>query len=452
MYKDKASEIGLRSADFPTMHGHTKIVLKNIKTGLVERIESENTFQGSMIAKYLKASEDTPFSASPFIYQNDAPWKKLVGGLFLFRDGIEEGNQFMPAGNKMTGKGSVDISNSGTPSELGSYNAVESSGSVSTLTQVYDFTTNQANGQISCVCLTSQEGGLVGYGNASGEQYSSLTSFGRKYASFNNANLPLYGQLADDGCRYLFTNDTTNNVLTVKKTKTCGVTTGSALAGLSATTTHDISGFQTIYKNNQWRSFYCGGGIFRFMPYNEYSVAASETVYYVEYDTATDTLTEKSFINPYTDRIYTGSSYYYDRFGGFTKDGKIAVATSVSDSAKLLIINLTSGVIEFFNTNGTAGYSPSPIHINNNLYILDANNKAEILDLTNNTLYPIDADNVYGFTNAPNGGFQKVLYGSNSRTYIIPNPLYLATINNLQSAITKTAAQTMKVIYRLEEA
>lgn len=432
------------------IHGHTSIILKS-RHGLVERYESENTFQGSMIAKYLKASEDTPFSSSPFVFQNDAPWKKLVGGLFLFRDEIDEGSQFMPAGNVMVGKASVDLSNSDNPPEMGSYNAVESSGSGSSLTQVYDFATNQANGQIGCVCLTSQEGGIVGYGNASGTQYSSLSSFGRKYVTFNSSSLPLYGQLADDGCRYLFTVDTTNSILTVKKTRTCGVKKGSALAGLSSTTSHDISGFQNIYKNNQWRSFYCGNNIFRFLPLNEYSVLASGTVYYVEYDTATDTLTEKSFVNLHSDRIYTGTSSYYNNTGGFTKDGKIAVATSAYSQAKFLIINLTSGAIEFYDENGSDGDCPSPIHISNGLYLLDANNKAEMVDVVNGTQYPIDTNGVNRFTNAPNGGFQEVIYGNNSRPYIIPNPLYLATINNLQSPVQKDASKTMKVIYRLEE-
>ena len=447
----KTTNIDFPKLDMPIMHGHTKIELKNVKTGLKEVIESDNTFQGTMIANYMRSSDDTPFYNSPFIYQNDAPWKKIVGGLLLFKNSITAGSQFMPAGNKMTGKGSADISNSGNPSELGSYNAVESSGSGSALTQVYDFATNQANGEIGCVCLTSQEGGLVGYGNASETQYSSLFVFGQKYASFNNASLPIYGQLADDGKRYLFTVNTSAKTLTIKKTRTCGLTIGSAFSGLYTTTTKDISGLQTVYQNNQWIAFYCGNNIFRFIPKNEYTVASGQNVYYVEYNAANDTLTEKSFVNQYTGSISTGSSDYYYNMGGFTKDGKIVVATGIYDSAKFIIVNLSDGLIDFIDTDGTNGQCASPIHISNGLYILNANSKMMIVDLTNNTLLPIDANNAYRYTNAPNGAFQGVVAGNNTRPYVIPNPLYLATINNLDSPVTKNASQTMKVTYTLTE-
>lgn len=430
------------------IHGHTSIILKS-KHGLIERYESDNVFQGSMIANYMKASDDTPYSTSPFVSQNDAPWKKIVGGLLLFRDAITEGAQFMPAGNRMIGKGCVDISNTANPPELGSYNANESSGSASALTQVYDFSTNQANGQISCVCLTSQEGGLVGYGNASGTQYSSLAYFGQKYGSIGDANIPITGQLADNGCRYTFSK--TSDTLTVTKTKTCGITTGSAFAGLSSTYTHDISAFQTIYKNNVWRCFYCGNNIFRFLPRNEYTIPAGGTLYYVEYNAATNTLTEKSLTNSASESVYTGTTSYYDRTGGFTNDGKLIATIGTNGQYHVVIIDLATSVIDYISPNTAQSVDVSPVYINNGLYLV-YEEALKIIDTVNDTVYPVDASSVNARGYAPNGKLQTWLQtGTNQRTKIWSNPLYLATINNLDSPVMKDASKTMKVTYTLTE-
>ena len=95
--------------------------------------------------------------------------------LLLLKDSETVGNKFMSLGNVMVGNGSYGVSNSGNPSELGSYNSQESSESGTEIVQVYDFATSQANGEISCVCLTSRVGGYIGYGNRSGQYHSSRT-------------------------------------------------------------------------------------------------------------------------------------------------------------------------------------------------------------------------------------------------------------------------------------
>ena len=51
------------------------------------------------------------------------------------------------------------------------------------------------------------------------------------------------------------------------------------------------------------------------------------------------------------------------------------------------------------------------------------------------------------FVTMDDGMFKSNYYGQ-----IYSNPLYLATINNLQSAVTKSPSQTMKVTYTLSQA
>ena len=102
------------------------------------------------------------------IVRNNSLWVNLLGGLFLFDTALDEdvNNIFMPAGVKMIGNGSKDVSNSGAVTEFGSYNSAESgSQSDGSIKLVYDFNTQQANGTIACDCLTSRMGGYIGMVN-----------------------------------------------------------------------------------------------------------------------------------------------------------------------------------------------------------------------------------------------------------------------------------------------
>ena len=82
--------------------------------------------------------------------------------------------------------------------------------------------------------------------------------------------------------------------------------------------------------------------------------------------------------------------------------------------------------------------------------------------IVNKTAYPTNMGEVklnsfiIGLVNNPSLGSGVLgrvdIQPTETRTKgIIHNPLYLATINNLDSSVTKTAVQTMKVVYTLEE-
>ena len=99
MFKEKSKEFNIPKIDTPIIHGVTEIVLKNVKTGLVEKIVSENTFQSAVLAKQ--------FPSNPWLrqnpYNNDAwannPLVEMAGGLLLFRDAIQIGSYYPNAGN-----------------------------------------------------------------------------------------------------------------------------------------------------------------------------------------------------------------------------------------------------------------------------------------------------------------------------------------------------------------
>ena len=151
--RESVRNIELPKLDVPMIHGETDIVLKNIKTGLVERFHSENTFQSAVLRdQFLNMPDIKQNPLNNGTFSGDIQ-KALAGGLLLFKNAIEVGNYFMPAGNKMIGCGAKDTVNVDLPTELGSYNSVESAEGNTSLTRVWDFATHQANGTIGCVCL-----------------------------------------------------------------------------------------------------------------------------------------------------------------------------------------------------------------------------------------------------------------------------------------------------------
>jgi len=459
----------------PLIYGHTSIILKT-KHGLVERYESDNTFQGSIIAKFVKDSADSP---DRNIYQSGssaiaAPWKAMAGGLLLFRDAITAGSQFMPAGNVMVGKGIADVTNATVPAELGSYNSLESSASGNAITQVWDFSTSQANGDIGCVCLTSREGGMVGYGNKNGaysENHKSNTLGYLYKPSAQTNSTGALGLMADNGKRYTFSFE--NGVLTATEYRTCGISSGSVFAGLSTQYTHDLTAetaLVTYFGNVLILSNYCGNNIIRLFPEGKTNIAAGDTIYYIEYNCATHTATAKSVTNGYSAAVDLSAGYSYRYQGGFTADNRLIVFTNATPYAPI-VLNL-DGTVEFDGTAaltaiGATGNRIGTVTIGPDLYIIrisiGSDSKLAIIDTVNDTIRVIDADNVRSIGGGSyswgtwgtymSGGYYQCAQYKNSgyQSPIVQLPMYLATINNLETAVTKDASKSMKVIYTLTE-
>ena len=171
---DKATPLAIKDQEARKICGHTRIILPDVKTGKKKVFEHKNTFQSAYLTSYLRGlgiANNSPFGNSTWA---ERPlWRNLCGGILLFRDAITAPAEYAPATNLMVGNGAYGVTNNGNPAELGSYNSIESAtGGANSLTFVYDWGTSQGNGTIGCICLTSETGGYIGYGNASGTNAS----------------------------------------------------------------------------------------------------------------------------------------------------------------------------------------------------------------------------------------------------------------------------------------
>lgn len=439
--------------NIPLIHGETDIVLKNVKTGLVERIHSENTFQSSVLAKKISRYGSMNLGSLLSPHQDSTLWQTLVGGILIFRDAIEVGNEYMPAGNKMIGNGAYNIVNNSSPTELGSFNSSESSASASAITQVYDYTTSQANGTIGCVCLTSAVGGGIGYGNASGGALRN-----RRIIDFvsSNADNAHYSNEALTKDMYISISVDSSGIATVSK-RNIGIEKVGIFQGFSTSETFDIS--DSLPSNaRSVTGIYdvVDSGIIR-VACDSGTVASAGTCYYLEYNANNDTLTVKSFTNSSSNSIYSGSIRYFQ--------GNYAVACTSGDSYVFDISTSTLiGQVPFNNWNNNPRQNDNAVDcISKGLFVgknrNDSNNTI-IYDAVADEFKPINLNKKEGnsmvyssFTLNPEYDLMYFVGGNTPTNHkpVCLNPLYLATINNLQSPITKTAAQTMKVTYTLTE-
>lgn len=155
------------------MKGITEIELTDVRTGEVTRHVEENMFTNAL---------DNLFNRAPW-YMNNERYGKIarsttdnqynamapvignaIGGVFLFPQAIEENADvfYAPTNNKPIGMASFD-GYIGEDSRQGTFNVIESGPITNGYKLVFDFSTSQANGIISCIALTSKRGGYRGW-------------------------------------------------------------------------------------------------------------------------------------------------------------------------------------------------------------------------------------------------------------------------------------------------
>lgn len=446
------------------IHGKTKIELYNPNTKIKQIIREENTFQSSVLASYMRGlgeADNNPFANSTF--RGAKPWTNLVGGIFLFKNSIDTSGgvvKYMPGGNQMIANGSYGVSNGSSendPTEMGSFNANESSASASAITQVYDWETNQGNGTIGCICLTSQTGGYIGYGNESGKTKSAYDfKRNQNYQNIDITNAAYGNSTVIGNIKYSFA--LSSGILTVRKTNV-SITQGSVFNGFYKENTFDLSeiGNHLSLGNENLIPMIDGTNIYLVPAINQ-SIQASGTGYFYKYDTTNGTLIEIAFVNSSSKiiMIYGITSGWGDGVESVIANG-LLFARNGDD--KIAVFKLSNG--EYISELNLGSNTPARGRNvasggHNGIVFVRGSESCEYV-----------YDTVTGACRKTNGSRQAsymqnnviVAYDSvndaminQGGIYLYKSPLYLATINNLQSPVTKTAAQTMKVTYTLTEA
>ena len=470
--------------------GKTTFELTDVNTGEVEIIEDNNMVTNAL-QEFLRTYGYFGCDIlSDDIIRINSLWVNLLGGLFLFDTALDEdvNNTFMPAGVKMIGNGSKDISNSGTVTELGSYNATESGlqndGSIKL---VYDFSTAQANGTIACVCLTSRVGGYMGMGNDSNRYYNDsyiLNQFisdnfchSDIVGSGNDVRHILYPVYSENAI--YFTNPynvtysssyASQHWSVTKKIQILKVRAGFVSVGIkdcrglrNIVATYDVDIPQDIldYMGTSTNHIF----ISRDSERNIYvifskssSLSAGDFCWIMKIDKDMKATAYKftnnvgkslrlndKYITFDGDYLwaYAYSSPYY-LYGIKYSDSTQIIETGVDKDGVYNLYTVEKNLIGIYSKNGDNRYYAPTVY-----------------DVVNRTHRQVNGSqsysNNYIYIPFPDkkGVYLLVSYSTSSSDnrpcdlYVMKDPRYLATINNLSEPVVKTSSKTMKVTYTL---
>lgn len=205
------------------LKGKMTIELTDVNTGKKDVIEEENMVTNALAEIFSPLGH--LMNADSIYNQFNSYYSKLLGGLLLFDNNIEEDpNQlYAPANANLVGCAVYNTQNNTTGKMRGGYNQTESEFNAKNryMKFVYDFSTSQANGTISCVALTHQQGGYTTYGSSDAvlntgnstaiSPYSSTLQY--VYTSYTGANTgDKYSGLTVGTTEVLFLLDPDNDV------------------------------------------------------------------------------------------------------------------------------------------------------------------------------------------------------------------------------------------------
>ena len=466
------------------LKGKTIIELTDVKTGKKEIHKDENMVTNALkhLFEPLGHYKD---ALDLFRSSNWLPYyEKLLGGILLFDGAIEEDREmlFAPASVNLTACGVYGKQNDGIGKCRGDFNVTESEVNLTDkyVKYVYDFTTSQGNGPIVSVCLTSNLGGYNGYGSEDAVFTNSGTSMS---LTTNNSIINFMGGMSNTAYRgrncttgvtqHLFTIDPENDVLyylrfnsakSVSVVKRKGYFKSVSVFNTPEKEGNlieviDLPDFTTgLYRTN----YPCYNYIEEEKCVYIYassasSVSAGGTFNIIKINCENWSVTEYPMTNQCNEEIYVGAEYCYAYNGYFyARDNNRSYAVykiKIGNSADVVKISIPQA--------GQSGYTYPGYAVNGRIYYdtyshsyMTSSERNLILNTEDEKITLSENRAVYGYqcSSSPGGvqvmGHKECIYWLG---YFFYPSMYLATINNLDSPVTKTADKTMKVTYIIQE-
>ena len=463
------------------LKGTMTIEMTDVNTGRTEKVLEQNMVTNALseIFKPLGLAKDPGTMLNSF-----APYyQKLLGGILLFDREIEENpnNIFPPAEANLIGCAAYGNQNNTKGTKRGGYNQTESELNLADryMKFVYDFTTSQANGTISSVCLTHVNGGYTSYGGADAVLssnyplgirfddgslqyvYSSYTgaTTGDKYSGYTVGKTELLFLIdrATD-MAYYFRMDNAETITIVKRRaylKSVSVLT-SPYTKKEYVDEVQIDGLNLQTSNISYNFDHADNCLYICSSANGHC-DADGTFNITKIAFGNWAVTEYTVTNTTNVRLGTGGMYFAFCHHGFVY---VKSYNSPYELYKLEIATPANVVKMKRNTqvdvNGYPRFAVNGrIYYENysNSYQLHIANEAteEILNPENGYIYN-NGNRLFTYTPLLNEPMVYYLSCGDYTTVgfiILAN--YLATINNLSEPVTKTVDKTMKVTYIIQE-
>lgn len=444
------------------LKGKTIIELKDTRSGHIDRFEDNNTvMDANMEAKFRNFGI---FQTSVLNNFNTTPlWQKLMGGILLLGDTVDANANFVALGTKQIARGYYGGVNNGSPVSLGSWNSSESSVTASAVQMVYDWTTSQGNGEIKAVCLTSDAAGRCGIGNTAGDYNTNYTVDTSNWQSANKdySNLTnIQRGHAFDGT-YLYYNpvlDGTSLTISKKFANARKVDLIHAITDSNVADTITLTLSSALAHDDNLRLVQASATRLILIGYDNNSDTAFSTV---DIDLSANPITATVREISSMPALDTYESYGYDRIESIGGDW-LAVPTNAY-KPKSFAVKVTDGTkVSFVDSNHSyadwvsgGGVRSNNIQVmGNGIYLMATQQTAIpgcVCDRSDGSMNYCESYIDSGPIRSYNG-LELISTSGDYNIRMKQNPFYLATINNLSSAVTKTSAQTMKVTYVISRA
>ena len=476
-------------AVLPELHGHTKITLTDVETGKEEVIEEDNIVTNA-VRDLLKRDYYSLINASKIL-----PIRNMYAGVACFASALDEdadkyefpseataaltayaGDEAHSTGNTL--RGNPNNAESGQTADGRGYKFV------------WDFSTSQGNGTIASVCLTNKWLGNYGKIPYEGEtvhpfNLNMLCGSDLAYVSIHTNNRddcikcpPIYDPETGEGIAFYYSTGNLEIINIYHTPWNFGL--NNALNEFK-----EESSVNVAITSSKW---YAGYMDFAYDETNFYFYGVSTTKTSNKYRTLTiitinrstnavsysDTL--YSFENPNTEFLRSNDqSYVHDEHSISPSIGSVAylplTVSALGDSGDFFAkIDLSDpeDIIGFVSGTGLTDKifialdMVEPVRISDGLivgsgYIIDGDTVYPIPNFTSfrgtgsgtSSAYArtiLKKGYLYGITSSSSPNYNRAQKGP------ILNPYFLSTINVLQSPVTKTASQTMKIEYTITEA
>lgn len=487
------------------LKGKSKIQLFDAKSGIKQaEFENKNLITNA-VSKILNTDDSAglwrhaqSYYGTTENYGTDSSFNPLktacplstntLGGVFLFGDAItENANTLMPPANtEVIGYAGGNYSSNDT--YRGAYNTNESGvitddqGNVTGYRHVWDFATDKANGTIKCLGLTSQHGGNFGLkANLSGETIPPYT-----YGYFGGANTYVTPNFNTNVAKFTSTNrgsvlhiaKNANGTVTLIKR---GITDNTKIYKVTLRPTSQIkltAAYNEVIEDTVLISGvaqYARAYVYNNVIHEILATGGSTTITHKTYslagallNTVTVTAPSAVFVNMSAPNMpfYFNGYYYYTPATATTTLVKCTAAgeqisqITIPDTTKpyLAGVHINEGLNQaeiFYRETGS--YVTT-----NSLCILAPDDTMSIVCGYNDvgTATALGGNYMQFISSDPTEPFAYLAYGYTTNTsaesyndiVCLLDMRYLASINNLATAVTKTSAQVMKVTYELTEA
>ena len=448
------------------MKGQTIIELNNIKTGQKERYVDNNMVTNALTDYFGNCGLMNTLDVS-----KDSLVIDFLGGLLLFDDNIQENanNIFPPSAINMIGNGANGILSSDNVTEMGSYNSAESGWqSDGSYVQVWDYTTSQANGTIACASLTSKVCGYMGWGN-------STSNLSKATNLYTYTGSPTIYRVSTNNEYSVLRTDYTNSVIYLAKISQFNTSSEDYIGttkklnievrniplnklNLKTTTTSLIKERDIVIDIPN--SFNATSSI-------QVAVGSDGEFYLYNYSQYWNNNIARQFLKVNVDNTTevisvtntTGNNFYSYGYFSIMK-GKVIIQ-NYNSPYNICIIDMTSNEVkEIAFSEQLTSYTNKILNLGDYMLFVTST-KAYIIDILEGTFKNANSFTSSNFPsvndieqniNMLGTGLIKCgnyYYNQNRSIYISRIPLYLATINNLETPVVKTPEKTMKVTYRL---